>query len=57
MNKYSGYIGLEALYVWLCAALYWNTFDNKLIAFIGATLVSICQVATFLYANSLETEI
>jgi len=57
MSKYSSYIGLGMLYVWLCAILYWNNFDNKLIAFIGAALISIFQVATFLYANSLETEI
>ena len=62
-NKYAGWIGLGLLYMWGCAIVPWANFSNsyqlwiKVIAFLGAALLSASGVTVFLYVSNLEEKL
>ena len=62
-NKYASWIGVGLMFMWGCAIIPWANFSNsyqlwiKVIAFLGAALVSACGIAVFLYVGNLEEKL
>lgn len=62
-KRHAGSIGLGLMYLWGTTLIFWVDWVQSEVIFVkvagivGAALASLSGLATFLYANSLESEI